>query len=519
MSLHPNRFCPERSRPRTAGASAREGVGLAAFIWIWNNRQGQSTPQLHRTIAGWLAERWERGDRELLLLAFRSSGKSTLVGLFCAWLLFRNPDLRILVLAGDFALAKKMVRNVKRIIERHPLTRRLKPARADQWASDQFTVRRTAELRDPSMLAKGVAANITGLRADVVICDDVEVPNTCDTAPKRMELRTRLHELQYVLVPGGTQLFVGTPHTYYSIYSDAPRPELGETQPQLAGFYRLELPLLDAQGRSRWPERFSSQRIEAIRLRAGPAKFDSQMLLRPRNIAEGRLDPDRLRRYTEELVYAEGNREAMLSLGGRRLVSVSCWWDPAYGAPGAGDASVVAAVFTDVEGRYWLHGIRYLQHDPARTEETDEATQLCRQVVDFARDLYIPAITLETNGIGRFLPSLLRREFHNAGVRCAVVEKVSRRNKELRILDAFEAVLAAGRLAAHSSVWTTPFIEEMREWRPGGRGRDDGLDAVAGCLADEPVRLTRAESVSVAAAAGWRPGTIQLLPADHAFEL
>jgi hypothetical protein len=141
--------------------------------------------------------------------AFRSSGKSTLVGLFCAWLLCRNPDLRILVLAGDFALAKKMVRNVKRIIERHPLTAGLKPTRSDHWASDQFTVRRRAELRDPSMLAKGIAANITGLRADVVICDDVEVPNTCDTAPKRADLRARLREIEYVAVPGGLQVFVG----------------------------------------------------------------------------------------------------------------------------------------------------------------------------------------------------------------------------------------------------------------------------------------------------------------------
>ena len=232
-------------------------TGFAEFVWIWNRRQAQATPRLHLQIARWLAVRWQAGERELLLLAFRSSGKSTLVGLFCAWLLSQNPDLRILVLAGDFALAKKMVRNVKRIIERHPLTANLKPAHTDHWASDQFTVKRRAELRDPSMLAKGIGANITGLRADVVICDDVEVPNTCDTPPKRADLRARLRELEYVVVPGGLQVFVGTPHTYYSIYADQPRPEIGETQAALAGFHRLEVPLLDEQGRCRWPERFT----------------------------------------------------------------------------------------------------------------------------------------------------------------------------------------------------------------------------------------------------------------------
>jgi hypothetical protein len=486
-------------------------TGFAEFVWIWNRQQGQATPRLHLQIARWLAARWQAEERELLLLAFRSSGKSTLVGLFCAWLLSQNPHLRILVLAGDFALAKKMVRNVKRVIERHPLTANLKPAHTDHWASDQFTVKRRAELRDPSMLAKGIGANITGLRADVVICDDVEVPNTCVTPLKRADLRARLRELEYVVVPGGLQVFVGTPHTYYSIYAAQPRPEMGETQPALAGFSRLEMPLLNEQGRCRWPERFTPERIEALRRRTGPAKFESQMMLRPRSIVEGRLDPERLRVYDADLRYTEGNHEAKLALADRRLVSASCWWDPSYGSPAKGDASVVAAVFTDDQGGYWLHRIRYLQHDPRQADIIDEATQLCRQVAAFARDLHLPAVSLETNGLGRFLPGLLRQELRALGVACAVLERCSNRAKDLRIVDAFDAVLAAGRLAAHRSVWETPFIEEMREWQPGGRGRDDGLDAVAGCLLDEPVRLPRIATASAPARPNWRMGSAGIL--------
>ena len=220
-------------------------VDFPSFVTAWNGSQGLATPPLHGQICNWLAERWAAGDRELLLLAFRDSGKSTLVGLFSAWLLHQNPDLRILVLAADFALARKMVRNVKRIIERHPETAGLKPPRRDQWAAAQFTVERQAELRDPSMLAHGIGANITGSRADVIICDDVEVPNTCDTAPKRADLRERLGEIDYVLVPGGLQLYVGTPHTYYSIYAAEPRHEGAEEVSFLDGFKRLELPLLD----------------------------------------------------------------------------------------------------------------------------------------------------------------------------------------------------------------------------------------------------------------------------------
>ena len=68
---------------------------------------------------------------------------------------------------ADHALARKMARNVKRVVERHPLGRNLRPTRADEWASDRFTVARDAELRDPSVLARGIGASTLSLTARV----------------------------------------------------------------------------------------------------------------------------------------------------------------------------------------------------------------------------------------------------------------------------------------------------------------------------------------------------------------
>lgn len=473
------------------------------FLWIWNKVQRLETPALHVRMARWLNARWRAGDRRLLLQAFRASGKSTIVGLFCAWVLLRDPTLRILVLAAEQDLAVKMVRNVKRVIERHPLTAHLKPERAEQWASDQFTIRRPRESRDPSMLARGVSANLTGSRADVLICDDVEVPNTCDTAPKRFDLRQRLSEADYILTPGGLQLYVGTPHSYYTIYADERRPETGEHAPFLDGFLRLTLPILTRDGRSRWPEKYDRAAIEALRARHGPAKFDSQMMLRPVNIAGCRLDPDRMPVYEAELVYSERNRQAVLELDGRRLVSAGCRWDPAYGAAAVGDRSVVVCVFTDEEGGYWLHDAAYLS--ATEEGELDPARQQCRAVARFAERNFLPAVTVESNGVGRFLPGLLRAEIRALNLSIAVIEAHSSQRKETRILAALDAPLAAGQIRAHRRVFETPLPQEMREWRADGSAKihDDGLDALAGCLADEPVRLPRTPPPD-AVRPGWR---------------
>ncbi len=193
-------------------------VEFEKFLLLWNKFQGISTPEHHLRIARWLSSVDKSDSRRGLLMAFRSSGKSTIVGVFCAWLLYRNPNIRILVVAADSVLARKMVRNVKQIIETFPLVENIRPHKKSEWASGSFTVERSKALRDPSMMAVGLMSNATGSRADVIICDDVEVPKNCDSFQKRQDLREKLLEYSFILVPDGMQIFIGTPHTLDTIY-------------------------------------------------------------------------------------------------------------------------------------------------------------------------------------------------------------------------------------------------------------------------------------------------------------
>lgn len=438
------------------------------FLDAWNRTQTLATPALHRNIAKWFDAQIAAGKRRLLLLAFRGSGKSTLLGLLSAWLLKRDPDRRILVLAAESQLAAKTVRTVRRILERHPLTEALRPGKPEEWAADRLTVPRRLVSRDPSLLARGIGANITGAHADVVICDDVEVPNTCGTPAKRADLRARLSETDYVLSPGGLQIYSGTPHSYYSIYAEDPRPEEDEELSFLYDYHRLEKPLNEDS----WPERYASQ-----------------MLLKPVQAVEGRLNAEWLRRYEGRLEYSEANGEPVLRLEGRRLVSASAWWDPSFGRPDRGDASVLAAVYTDEDGRRLLHRVVYTVHDPKTADTPDRGADLCRQVAAQARKLHLPVIFVEENGLGAFLPDILRRQLKRKGYGATVQAVHNHRPKHERILEAFDAPLAARALWAHASVFQSPFLRELREWRPGGKGRDDGLDAAACALLAEPYRF------------------------------
>lgn len=188
------------------------------FLDEWNELLGLKTPEHHRQIMRFLVDVWQDTPHRGLLMAFRHSGKSTVVGIFAACVLYMRPQTRILILSAESALAARMVSHIRHILENHPRCSALIPSNKKEWASGRITVNRPIGIREPSVLCQGLYGNITGLRSDLILCDDIEVPNTSNTPRKRAELRERLRELDFILSPHGAIIYIGTPHAVDTIY-------------------------------------------------------------------------------------------------------------------------------------------------------------------------------------------------------------------------------------------------------------------------------------------------------------
>ncbi len=188
------------------------------FLDDWNKVLGFNTPQHHYQIMKFLVNVWQENPHRGLLMAFRHSGKSTVLGIFAACVLYLRPQTRILILSAESSLSSRMVSHIRHILENHPSCADLVPAAKKEWASGRITVNRPIGVREPSVLCQGVYGNITGMRSDLIICDDVEVPNTSNTMTKRENLRERLRELDFILSPDGAMLYIGTPHALDTIY-------------------------------------------------------------------------------------------------------------------------------------------------------------------------------------------------------------------------------------------------------------------------------------------------------------
>ena len=224
-----------------------------------------------------------------------------------------------------------------------------------------------------------------------------------------------------------------------------------------------------------------------MRESSGPVQFAAQMLLQPVSLSGGRLDPSLLRLYESEIAFIKELKR--LEINNIQMISASAWWDPSFAAE-SGDRSVLAILYATENAHLYLQHLEVIYPEGGIDEETDNATAQCRIVAELLKRHMMPSVAVEINGIGRFLPGLLRRELQRINSSCRVLEVSSRRGKDLRILEAFDALLAGWRLHVHRRVMNTPFATEMHDWRPRkSGGHDDCLDAVAGAISLRPARL------------------------------
>lgn len=184
------------------------------FLDEWNKLLNLVTPKHHKQITEFLADVFENSPKRGLLMAFRHSGKSSVVGIFAACVLYLYPQTRILILSAETKLSSRMVSHIKHILENHPKCSDMLPDIKKEWGSHKIIIERPIGIREPSVICQGIHGNVTGLRADLIICDDVEVPNTSNTNQKR----ERLRELDFILSPNGAMIYIGTPHTVDTIY-------------------------------------------------------------------------------------------------------------------------------------------------------------------------------------------------------------------------------------------------------------------------------------------------------------
>lgn len=167
-----------------------------------------------------IAEYMQTGPNRRIVEAFRGVGKSWMAAAYVLWLLRNDPQKKIMVVSASKTRADDFAQFCLRLIREMPLLQCLEPDREDQRsASNRFDVRPAIPDQSPSVKSVGIFGQLTGSRADLILADDCEVPNTSWTVGMREKLATCVGEFNAILKPGGEIMMLGTPQTEESVYN------------------------------------------------------------------------------------------------------------------------------------------------------------------------------------------------------------------------------------------------------------------------------------------------------------
>lgn len=451
----------------------------------WDFLRLPSPTPVQYDIAHWI----QTGPKRRGVEAFRGVGKSYITSAYVVWRLLNNPQLKIMVVSAGSVLANDISVFIKQIIYGLEITKHLRPRDGQRSSNIKFDVAPASESKDPSVTSKGITGQITGTRADIVIADDVETPNTSFTIEAQEKLAYAVAEFDAILKPeGGEIIYLGTPQTQESLYNKLIErgytfriwPAKIPTQDQVEG-YGLNSdgsPKLAPYVRERWrpehignpldPQRFSATDLEERLMSYGLSGFNLQFMLDtslsdalkyPLKLSDLIVDAVDNDVAYEKILYAKGPEQDWKT----EIPMVGFAKDRFYRAldhvgepvPYKGrvmhiDPSGRGSDETGYAVAFMLNGYIHVPCCGGLIGGYEPAT--LQHLANIAKKYKVNHITIEDNfGDGMF--TQLLKPYLQRTYPCFVEDVKSMRQKELRVIDTLEPVMNSHRLIIDPEVF------------------------------------------------------------------
>jgi len=505
---------------RVTTAELKEDFVLfAKYVWYLLDLPQPTRVQL--LIAKFMAD---ESNPDRIIQAFRGVGKSYLCYAYVVWLLWKNPDLKFLIVSAAKDRADMFSITCQQLIDLVPQLQHLKPTDRDTvWTKVKWTVAGAKVSGSPSVVSKGIDSTITGGRADYIIADDIESPSNAFTVDRRDKVKVQVQEFEAIRKgdegKGNVSqvIYLGTPQCEESLYNHL-RDESGYK----VRVWTARYPSLDKVGDYKGtlcpqledelftdptlehvptdPGRFTESDLESRAMKYGKAGWALQFML-----DTALSDAERFPlRTSDMLVFTPAGtkaprqlshgktREATLQDLPRVGFSMDKWYKPIYVDDDyeAWEGSVLAI---DPSGRgqdetgyaviKHLMGTLYITRAGGIEGGYDE-DKVLKPLAMIAREEGVQEVLIESNfGDGMF--SHLFKPILHAVHPCVMDEVRNHVQKERRIIDTLEPVMAR-----HKLVVTPEVIEEDFRTSAGAVRSTDGKSKESYSLFHQLTRIT-----------------------------
>ena len=260
---------------------------------VWQHLGLPEPTEIQYDIAHYL----QHSPKRCIIEAFRGVGKSYITAAYVVHQLLLDPQLKFMVVSASKARADDFSTFTQRIIMELPICQHLVAKEGQRWSKIAFDVAPAKASGSPSVKSVGVTGQLTGSRADIIIADDVEVPNNSMTQMMREKLGETVKEFDAVLEPNGKIIYLGTPQNEMSLYNalitrgyemrvwPARYPTLDRAEKAYGGklapllYESLQTNLEAVYGLPTDPKRFSDEDLLERELSYGRSGFALQFML------------------------------------------------------------------------------------------------------------------------------------------------------------------------------------------------------------------------------------------------
>lgn len=350
---------------------------------------------IHKRVFRWLQEEGD-GLKQLLLLP-RGHLKSHCMAVWCAWWITKHPDTIIVYLSATSELAEKQLYSIQNMLT-HPNYSRVWPdmvnpdaGKRAKWSATKLAVdhpmRKVNNVRDWTVQTAGLTTNTTGWHCDVLVSDDVVVPDNAYTEDGRRKVAASMGQMHSILNPAGLLKACGTryhPQDYYQTVIDTeiaiwdmesdeiigykPSWDIMEEVVEIDGvFLWPRTYMYDAKGNKTKAFGFDRQVLEEIKggYTGDPAQFYSQYYNDPNDASLDKIsrdsfqyfEPTMLRRSAGIWTYGRDNKE----------LKIYAAVDFAFSLAKTADYTAIVVVGVDCDGNYYILDIDRFKTDRIST--------------------------------------------------------------------------------------------------------------------------------------------------------
>lgn len=231
-------------------------------------------------------EDWQAKSKKLIQVP-RSSFKSSVISnALPLWILWHNPNIRIMIGSETLSNSKLYLAAIKDQIENNALLRMictndkgeylLEPAKdtTGGWTEDQLILKHRTDLgrKEPTIFCTSVENTRTGLHPDVILFDDLVSEGNVNT-PNNIQKTKDVYKYSLSLLdPTGILFVVGTRYHYNDLYNDLLKSPT---------FDKLVRPAVLDDGELYFPARITQKFLDDIKAEQGTYIFSCQYMLEP----------------------------------------------------------------------------------------------------------------------------------------------------------------------------------------------------------------------------------------------